>query len=135
MNYTDRQLEIDKLILSYGLNKIENAFEADYFIGPVKGNGYIYGEVLRLFDSYKEDLVVFNEIRPYRDGFVGDKGETWIFNYNSKDYAKFGYYTNVWNINKKNVEEHIVNVIENAIIQYKQTMEQINLDKLEKDFE
>ena len=137
MFLSDSQKEIDELFTKHGLTKTDKGFELDYFVGTAGGNGVIFGEVFRLFKEYDyvDRVVVFNKIRKYNDGITGDNGETWLFEYiPTKEIKDYGYDDNCWLIYDKKCKYFLEQVIKSAIEQYKDKMNELNLEKIENDF-
>lgn len=137
MFLSDSQKEIDELFMKHGLTKVDKGFELDYFVGPAGGNGVIFGEVFRLFKdyNYRDKVVVFNILRKYKDGIHGDNGETYLFSYiPTKEMKDYGYEVNCWLIYDKKCKYFLEQVIKSTIEQYKDKINELNLEKIENDF-
>lgn len=135
MFLSDSQKEIDELFTKHGLTKVDKGFELDYFVGPAGGNGVIFGEVFRLFKDYVDRVVVFNILRKYKDGIHGDNGETWLYKYiPTKEMKDYGYVDNCWLITNEKCKYFLEQVIKSTIEQYKDKMNELNLEKIENDF-
>ena len=137
MFLSDSQKELDELFTKHGLTKVDKGFELDYFVGTAGGNGVIFGEVFRLFKDYDyvDKVVVFNKLFKYREGINGDNGESWLFKYiPTKEMKDYGYNDNCWYITDAKCKYFLEEVIKSAIKQYKDKMNELNLEKIENDF-
>jgi hypothetical protein len=137
MFLSEKQKEIDELFTKHGLTKVDKGFELDYFVGPAGGNGLIFGEVFRLFTdySYRDKVVVFNNLRKYNTDIIGNNGETWLFNYvPTKEMKDYGYDDNCWLMYDKKCKYFLEQVIKSVIKQYKDKMNELNMEKIENDF-